>query len=205
MNEKYFHKIDTLDKAYWLGFLFADGNVRKDLHQLKLSQHVQDIDHIHQFCACLGILDPKINVRGNLARLWISRKQLCVDLVNHGCIPNKSKVIRLPELQSRPLYLSFILGYYDGDGKTQSTLITSGSREFLEDIKSHFALPFKLRTEHRITYHDGRTRTSLSTAHELSLGAPLFNEMMANYPNSLSKKRKTYDLTHYPKKYLRHE
>jgi len=124
--------------------------------------------------------------------LWISRKKICKDLAKHGCIPNKSKFITFPFLNSRSFDLAFLLGYYDGDGKTQSTIITTGSKQFLEDIKKLFDLPFKLRTERRITFHDHRKRSSNSETYELSLGAELFNEMMDNYADSLPSKRKHY-------------
>lgn len=44
LNEKYFDKIDTEHKAYWLGFLWADGSISKtatrcaDYNRLTLAQ-----------------------------------------------------------------------------------------------------------------------------------------------------------------------
>lgn len=52
VNHNYFEKIDTEEKAYWLGFLYADGYVR--IHkqrsgQLKLKLKKMDIEHIEKF------------------------------------------------------------------------------------------------------------------------------------------------------------
>lgn len=195
LHKDFFNHIDSKEKAYWLGFLYADGNVRKDLRQLRISLHIKDLEHLQFFAITLGVNPNKINIRGSLARLWISRVSLCKDLVTWGCFPNKSKTIRFPSLASREFDLAFLLGYYDGDGKSGTTYISSGSQKFLQDIQKKFAIPLKLRTEKRITYHEHRTRSSNSTIYELPLGAPLFNEIMDNYLFSLYRKRKYYDLS----------
>jgi len=57
VNENYFEKIDTEEKAYWLGFLYADSNVR--IHKgrsgiLKLKLKQSDKQHIEKFNKCLN-------------------------------------------------------------------------------------------------------------------------------------------------------
>jgi hypothetical protein len=193
LNVDYFTNIDTKSKAYFLGFIFADGNIRKDYRQLKFNQDISEISILKKFCNEINANPSKINIKNKLARLWISRRKIVMELVKLGAHPNKSLIIELPQLDSRLFYLSFLLGYYDGDGKTRSTIITSGSRKFLQQIKTHFSLPFKLRIEQRITWHDNHTRSSQSTSYELSLGAELFREMMHNYADSLPSKRKYED------------
>ena len=39
--------------------------------------------------------------------------------------------------------LAFILGFYDGDGTIDSTIITSASSEFIDDIKNYFNIKNK--------------------------------------------------------------
>jgi hypothetical protein len=36
INEDFFQEIDTEEKAYWLGFLYADGYIHVRSHQVKL-------------------------------------------------------------------------------------------------------------------------------------------------------------------------
>lgn len=47
----YFENIDTEEKSYWLGFLYADGYVRRrhEGGQLKLKLNVKDKNHIEKF------------------------------------------------------------------------------------------------------------------------------------------------------------
>ena len=49
MVDRYFQTIDTENKAYWLGFIYADGCVSKDLHYLTIDLSIADIDHIEKF------------------------------------------------------------------------------------------------------------------------------------------------------------
>ena len=61
-NENYFEKIDTEDRAYWLGFLYADGNVSygKDKNGNKKGCTVEvtlsekDKSHLYKFLKCLN-------------------------------------------------------------------------------------------------------------------------------------------------------
>lgn len=57
VNENYFEKIDSEEKAYWLGFLYADGNVRMHKNKsgiLKLKLKQSDKKHIEKFSKCLN-------------------------------------------------------------------------------------------------------------------------------------------------------
>ena len=45
LNENYFEKIDTPRKAYWLGFLYADGYNNETHHTVRLS--LQKIGRAH--------------------------------------------------------------------------------------------------------------------------------------------------------------
>lgn len=102
------------------------------------------------------------------------------DLIEHGVIPNKSNIIRLPNLGSCELSLSFILESFDGDGETNTSRLWSGSREFLVDIKNAFDVP------NEIQYRESK----LGSAWGLSLGPRLFNAMLDSYEYSMPRKRK---------------
>ena len=107
-------------------------------------------------------------------------------LIKHGFIVGKmkSKNIELLDLANRGLYLAFLLGYYDGDGKVGKTIITSGSSKFIHQIKESFNIPYKIwRTD---SEWEG-------VGYNIYLGMDLMREMLANYKNSLHRKRKHFE------------
>lgn len=123
MDKRFFETIDTEEKAYWLGFLYADGSVSKDLKAVTLELNIKDIDHIRKFKRAINsthkiTIKKPSNAKCKSARLAVSCKQMCLDLVNCGCVPCKSNILKYPSINIVPKYLEkhFIRGYFDGDG-----------------------------------------------------------------------------------------
>ena len=56
INQNYFEIIDTEEKAYWLGFLYADGSVTKD-RVITLQLSICDIEVVKNFNEVVTILD----------------------------------------------------------------------------------------------------------------------------------------------------
>lgn len=52
---KNFEKIDNEEKAYWLGFLYADGNVSLKEDKIELSLAEKDLNHIKKFKNFIGL------------------------------------------------------------------------------------------------------------------------------------------------------
>ena len=184
----YFEKIDSKEKAYWLGFLYADGCINIDkrksgTRRLMIRIKMYDKQLIDQFANAIGFNPSyiQLNDKNGMLRIILGNKELTDDLMNQGIVPRKSKVITLPELQNRDLYLAFLLGFFDGDGTEGTTKITSGSRKFLEQIKILFKLDFKIHQ-----------KQGKGVGYDLYLGKKLFNEMLDNYKNSLTRKRHTF-------------
>ena len=48
MNRYIFEKIDTEEKAYWLGFLYADGYVIADRDAFGVALSIKDINHLYK-------------------------------------------------------------------------------------------------------------------------------------------------------------
>ena len=46
----------------------------------------------------------------------INQKEICEQLISHGCLPNKSLILQLPNTVPNNLLRHFIRGYSDGDG-----------------------------------------------------------------------------------------
>lgn len=129
-NDNYFEEIDAHQKAYWLGFLYADGCVTK-IKTLSVILHEKDVLHLEKLKLALEATNPieirHENIRdkeGNLVRiqdcckLRISSIKLCDDLIKLGCVQQKTKILEFPTLEqvTEEFLVSFILGYFDGDG-----------------------------------------------------------------------------------------
>lgn len=155
-NEHIFDSIDTEEKAYWLGFIFADGYVSSTNNKVELSLKSGDTLHLEKFNKFMGGASNKVKIGkstcGNViyerCRWFISNKHLKETLISYGCTPNKSLVLKFPNesiFKNKLLIRHFIRGYIDGDGclsygnknHTEPTISILGTRDFLEGIERH--------------------------------------------------------------------
>ncbi len=195
ITENYFENIDNKEKAYWLGFLYADGNIntekrRPKSYRLQVAVDKKDEQIIDSLIKSLNAFEKNKIFQEKMVRLCIRNKKLTKDLINHGIVPRKSKKIELPNFKRKEFYLAFLLGYFDGDGQQNTTKICSGSKIFLKQIKESFNLPFNITHNKDVSIID--QREIHGERYYLTLGAELFNEMMKNYKNSLPRKRRHF-------------
>lgn len=124
-NENYFENIDSEDKAYWLGFLMADGNVckPKDTRQgfIRITLQYNDIEHLEKFKRALNSNKPLYNYTrssdgAKYASIQLSSQKMFDDLCKLGCVPRKSYKNTWINLNNDELQRAFIRGYFDGDG-----------------------------------------------------------------------------------------
>ena len=168
VNQDYFEKIDTEWKAYWLGFLYADGTNRihknkkknKMEYVVKIGLSSVDINHLYKFKKSLQSDSPiktrKIlldNKNFECCDISICNQKICESLNDLGCTPNKSLTLKFPTEKQVPKYLlkHFIRGYFDGDGcvhinkLNKSTVINFvGTKDFLEGIRKVFNEELKI-------------------------------------------------------------
>lgn len=159
-----FDNINTEEKAYWLGFLYADGNVCYDKNIISISLKREDKSHLEKF-KCF--LNAKCNIKDNIVKVKnkeykTSRIQVCdkhfkQTLISLGCVPRKSLILTFPLIEifaQKELIYDFIRGYVDGDGCLTFTangklcLYILGTKEFLEGIVKVF--PEKFKSIHKI-------------------------------------------------------
>lgn len=155
-NENYFESIDNEQKAYWLGFIYADGNVfipkdSKGRGSLDIALKDNDDYHLHSFRSDIegnmGVKYREIknnNKTYKSCRISIFNMKIANDLIKLGCVPNKSLILKFPKYLSDNLLPHFIRGYIDGDGciffkkynrNRVFTFSLLGSKDFLENIK----------------------------------------------------------------------
>lgn len=127
INENIFQSIDNENKAYWLGFILADGSVqiRKSGQAiLKLSLAIEDKDHLQKF---LNFIESDMPIKeylvGNEANtkksksceITITSKKIVTDLGKLGIGPRKSFTVEIPSVRE-DLVRHLIRGIWDGDG-----------------------------------------------------------------------------------------
>lgn len=147
-NDKYFENINTEDKAYWLGFLMADGYVTKGkVIGVKLA--LKDKGHLEKLRDSLVSNIPIHVYESNTGSYSGENYSYCVfnitsekmyqDLVNKGLTPNKSKTLEFPNIIPE-LIPHFIRGYFDGDGSVYNSkngvrFNMLGTNQFLSVVK----------------------------------------------------------------------
>jgi len=199
LNLYYFKIIDSKEKAYWLGWIFAEGHINKH-GGLQIEISLKDEILVLRFAKAIGfklsniIYKSRINDKGTeINTVLITFQDSCFTghLLENGLIKGKkSGSLVLPYFgsihinQVREFYLAFLLGFFDGDGQQGSSRIFSNSYRFLHQIKEKFKLNSKIAKKKYIT-KNGNEKIKYS----IFLTAKLFNEMLHNYKNSLKRKR----------------
>lgn len=198
VNIDYFSEINNEWKAYWLGFLYADGcnDVSNNCIRLKLQKkdelQIIKFKNSLQSDANLKTINSKshfLNGRevrgGEQVEINICGQKLSEDLSKLGCIKNKTYLLQFPTNKIVPDYLMkhFIRGYFDGDGwisvNIDGKIIYAGFvgiRGFIEPLKDY--LVNKLNIENVAV----KTRKSRETkAVEISWSSILDCEKLFNY------------------------
>lgn len=141
INENYFNIIDMPDKAYFLGWLYADGCNYVTGWDTLLRIQEQDIKILQLFNKYLESNRPikimtveqlnkyqnklpktrtgeKILATQNQVWIRISNKKISLNLVKLGCLQAKSLILKFPTENQVPSHLlsHFIRGYFEGDG-----------------------------------------------------------------------------------------
>lgn len=122
LNENYFEKIDNNDKAYILGFIYADGGVYKNKLEISLSSiDIEVLEFIKNKLDYNGVISAYMVNDKKYSRLVITSRKLYTDLINIGIIPNKTYISKnLPKFNDEYTW-HFLRGFFDGDGSIYSS------------------------------------------------------------------------------------
>ena len=144
-DESFFEKIDTEAKAYWFGFIYADGwvvkNHSKDKQGKQLKKYslgielsIKDKKHLIKFAEtiCLNFEESMLYSRERkiyydhldeerayeMCAFQVASKKIVEDLIKLGCVPNKTLTKTFPTYNEVPSELMghFMRGYADGNG-----------------------------------------------------------------------------------------
>lgn len=127
LDENFFETINTQEKAYILGLLYADGCVSTKINHVILCFSEIDIELLEDV---RDILAPINTIRSQIqkisakeqCRLVVCNSKIKQDLIKHGCVPAKSLILKQPTTIPSHLIRHFIRGYFDGDGCISKTL-----------------------------------------------------------------------------------
>lgn len=132
-NYNFFEEINNSKKAYWLGFLLADGYTNK-LGLIGIEIHPKDLDVLVAFKRDIESTHPikiynKKSTFGDqqLARIILKNKKTYTDLQNLGFTTAKTTQGIFPPID--PLFeRDLIRGYLDGNGSITKSQSNSGSK-----------------------------------------------------------------------------
>lgn len=125
VNDTYFETINTEHKAYWLGFIYADGFINTTEDVIGISLNEKDEEHLEKFKKDIefkGNIHHYKNSTGftnsNYVRIIIRSKTMKQHLIRLGVYENKTNILQFPTINQVPreLIMHFIRGYIDGDG-----------------------------------------------------------------------------------------
>lgn len=158
-NKNFFNNIDSEEKAYWLGFIVADGYVIHNTitrnYELGIELNRNDKKHLIKFNKALNgnikvtetHSEPRF-IKGNPVRetfgsvIRIYNKNIVESLINLGCVKNKSKIVGLPNVND-DLMRHVLRGIFDGDGCIRSNTkyircdITTASNKMIKDVREY--------------------------------------------------------------------
>lgn len=160
-NSNTFNKIDTEEKAYWLGFIYADGyislNGGEGSKMLGIAISDKDKEHLVKFKRFMNSTSPIYTYDTSktsfgdfkFSRIVIRDNELCNDLINLGVTMSKTNILKFPhDIIPKGNMKDFIRGYFDGDGSLSFYLSKSknfneykvkwcGTEEMLTSIHSY--------------------------------------------------------------------
>jgi len=146
LNEKYFENIDSDDKAYILGFIYADGCITKNYLSFVLAgKDIEILEYIKSKISYSGPLYNFISRNRNYVGLTVSSKKISNDLINLGIIRNKTYLSKELPLYNKKYEGAFLRGFFDGDGSIYSnsnrgyveyTVCYSGNKSVLNQVKN---------------------------------------------------------------------
>ena len=161
----YFNAIDSSDKAYWVGFITADGYVvnsseHRD-YELGIELSKCDAAHLKKFLDCIhSDSEVQFRKRQNFAGYGVDKeyeecliriysKKMVESLAQYGIVQNKTYSLRNTNVPQQYMW-DYIRGYFDGDGSLSLSKVSTSravhsyprisfvckNKEFLLDIQS---------------------------------------------------------------------
>ena len=195
-NENFFEKIDTEEKAYWLGFIYADGYIKKrkqGSYMLGITISIKDLKHLELFKKHIEATYPirryeahTVYNSSDYVRIELIGNKIVDDLQKLGVYFNKTEILTFPTEEQVPQHLlhHFIRGYMDGDGYITTSghnilkIGFGGTKEFLEGLERRMGLKDKKLYQKKEIKERGTNNYSLdySSLQAKNLGTNIYKD-----------------------------
>ncbi|MDC7249130.1 MAG: LAGLIDADG family homing endonuclease, partial [Sphaerochaetaceae bacterium] len=118
LDENYFSTIDNPNKAYILGFLYADGSISKNYNITVCisKKDIEILEFIKKELKYSGDITTKIISQNEYSLLRIVSKKLSIDLINLGIVNNKTYESKQLPIIPNKYFNDLLRGFFDGDG-----------------------------------------------------------------------------------------
>lgn len=115
LKHDYFERIDSYDKAYFIGFLLADGSVSGSTNAISLCLKAEDCYILETFSNKIKNSNKIYFSPRNEASLTFKSSKIKHDLIKYNIYPNKTYTTTLPIMPEK-FMPHLIRGLIDGDG-----------------------------------------------------------------------------------------
>lgn len=177
-NHDYFNEKLDERRAYWIGFILADGSIQQrsygQTQRLSINLQIADIGHIEKFKSDIGS-EHKITIirkdgTDTGCQISISSPELSDSLIKYSVLPQKSANHKPTNLIPPHLLRHYFRGYFDGNGgisrsnRSRWAINCCAGRDFL----AHFVDWLNGQvggSRARISFSDGTHRVSWSGTH----------------------------------------
>lgn len=163
-NRSIFHVLDTEEKAYWLGFILADGYINEDKNFLRIKLAQVDEKHLQKFCLFIEEPDDVIKhdtggayTKNNICSfVEFDSKELIQDLKLYNLYQAKSENEQPIDMPNEQMELAYLRGMIDGDGHVENGYFKYvGSLESCQYIKNKFSKWYDFKNENKYIYKHG--------------------------------------------------
>lgn len=139
-DKHYFDHVDDQFKAYYLGFIGADGCIEKTWG-LKIKIRKRDEEILKRFQALTSFTGP-ISDDGIDVAIRLYSIDLVKSLSNYGVVRNKTKIYEFAKNIPEPLIHHYLRGIIDGDGSVAkrgyAVKLVTGSESFYQGFLSWY-------------------------------------------------------------------
>lgn len=201
-DDNYFSVIDTEEKAYWLGYLCADGTVSKVSNSSRGNNYqvslVSKDEDLFKFAKAIGYPQDKVFFRDGVFGVSLSSKKMHDDLERLGCGHHKSQtLVKLPDVSDELLH-HLVRGFFDGDGTIHycnGHLVFGlcGTKELMETLRELVHQKCGTRKNHAVTHSEAAGQVWYIEYNGNKQCTKIFGWLYQGSTVYLSRKRKVWE------------